>query len=180
MKYRLCLVISGLLLAIAAHAGAEPNRSDAVRFVRDEGVLFLHGADLAAALDFDFKIVQPGRLLTFCRSGDEGFCIPLQFAEDTHHGKGQDLMLSADVLRAALRFRVIEADNKITVEPSVGAAGDEIKSAPPGYNVEWGPGRGFRQGETLPDIPLVDLAGTEVRFSQFLGKRYILYCWASW
>ena len=27
---------------------------------------------------------------------------------------------------------------------------------------------------------LVDLNGNEVRFSQFLGKRYILYVWASW
>lgn len=48
------------------------------------------------------------------------------------------------------------------------------------YHAEWGPSRGFKPGETLPDIPLMDLEGNEVRFDQFLGKRYILYGWASW
>lgn len=43
-----------------------------------------------------------------------------------------------------------------------------------------GAGRGFGVGQTVPDIPLVDLQGKEVRFSEFLGKRYIIYCWASW
>ena len=40
--------------------------------------------------------------------------------------------------------------------------------------------RGFETGQTLPDIALVDLEGKEVRFSDFLGKRYVLYGWASW
>ena len=40
--------------------------------------------------------------------------------------------------------------------------------------------RGFEPGQTLPDIALVDLDGKEVRFSDFLGKRYVLYGWASW
>ncbi|MEM7599854.1 MAG: hypothetical protein AAF357_00385 [Verrucomicrobiota bacterium] len=50
----------------------------------------------------------------------------------------------------------------------------------PAYHAEWGPGRGFNPGQTLPDIPLIDLDGEEVRFDRFLGKRYILYGWASW
>lgn len=41
-------------------------------------------------------------------------------------------------------------------------------------------GRGFKVGETLPDIPLYDMDGKEVCFSKYLGKQYILYCWASW
>ena len=48
------------------------------------------------------------------------------------------------------------------------------------YADEWQEGRGFDVGDTVPDIPLVDLDGGEVRFSEFLGKRYVLYCWASW
>ncbi len=48
------------------------------------------------------------------------------------------------------------------------------------YNKPWGENRGFAVGQTLPDIPLIDLDGNEVRFSAFLGKRYVLFCWASW
>lgn len=40
--------------------------------------------------------------------------------------------------------------------------------------------RGFEPGQTLPDIALTDLEGKEVRFSDFLGKQYVLYGWASW
>lgn len=40
--------------------------------------------------------------------------------------------------------------------------------------------RGFEPGQTLPDIALIDLDGEEVRFSDFLGKQYVLHGWASW
>ncbi|MEM9283590.1 MAG: hypothetical protein AAGA96_17345 [Verrucomicrobiota bacterium] len=50
----------------------------------------------------------------------------------------------------------------------------------PAYHAEWGPDRGFEPGQTVPDIPLIDLDGNEVRFDAFLGKRYIIYGWASW
>ena len=40
--------------------------------------------------------------------------------------------------------------------------------------------RGFETGQTLPDISLIDLKGREVRFSDFLGKQYVLYGWSSW
>lgn len=49
-----------------------------------------------------------------------------------------------------------------------------------GYNSPWPKGRGFEVGQTVPDIPLYDMQGNEVRFSSYLGKQYILYCWASW
>lgn len=48
------------------------------------------------------------------------------------------------------------------------------------YTADWPSGRGFEVGDTVPDIPLVDMNGDEIRFSNFLGKRYVLYCWASW
>lgn len=54
------------------------------------------------------------------------------------------------------------------------------KELNPAYNAEWGKGRGFEVGQTLPDIPLYDLNGKEVRFSKFLGKQCIVYAWASW
>ena len=50
----------------------------------------------------------------------------------------------------------------------------------PAYHATWENNRGFQVGQTLPDIPLFDMQGREVRFSNFLGKKYILYCWASW
>jgi hypothetical protein len=50
----------------------------------------------------------------------------------------------------------------------------------PAYNAPWPKGRGFGVGQTVPDIPLINLKGEEVRFSRFLGKQYIVYCWASW
>lgn len=48
------------------------------------------------------------------------------------------------------------------------------------YGQAWPEGRGFKVGDTVPDIPLTDMDGKEVRLSEYLGKRYVLYCWASW
>jgi hypothetical protein len=44
----------------------------------------------------------------------------------------------------------------------------------------WPEGRGFAVGQTVPDLAFYDMKGNEVRFGSFLGKRYVLYCWASW
>ena len=57
---------------------------------------------------------------------------------------------------------------------------NQVAKVPYEYAQTWPEGRGFEVGNTIPDIPLVDLEGNEVRFSKFLGKRYVLYCWASW
>ena len=59
-------------------------------------------------------------------------------------------------------------------------AAEALAAIPYDYTSDWPEGRGFGIGNTVPDIPLVDLEGNEVRFSKFLGKRYVLYCWASW
>ena len=106
-------------------------------------------------------------------------CIPVQLTADNHRGDDQNVMVVADILSKALRCRVVESGGKVTLAQVVGEQSD-VAGDLPAYNADWGPGRGFRAGDTLPDIPLVDLEGNEVRFSQFLGKRYILYCWASW
>jgi hypothetical protein len=63
---------------------------------------------------------------------------------------------------------------------SAGLATPTAEPAIPAYNAAWGKDRGFRKGQTVPDIPLYGLNGKEVRFSKFLGQQYILYVWASW
>jgi len=180
MKQSLAFCVSSMLFLLATVAWAEPNASGEIRFARGDQALFLHGADVASVLGFELKIVQPGRLVTFCREGDEGFCVPLRLTESNHRQQGEELLLAAEAVSTALHFQAVEADGKVSLKRLAGDAQEASKSLLPGYNAEWGPGRGFSKGETLPDIPLVDLDGNEVRLSAFLGKRYILYCWASW
>ena len=172
-------LIGLIFFSFAVTATAEPPRDD-IRFSRDKKVLFLNAADLASSLDFDLKVVDPKRLVTFCREKDGGFCIPIRLAANNHRHEGEQLLIAADVVSQALRFRVVETGGHITIAPNREPTTEGVENAAPGYNAPWGRGRGFRKGETLPDIPLVDVGGKEVRFSQFLGKRYILYCWASW
>lgn len=180
MNSRCCLFACGLLVAITPLAQTEQTEQAKIRFDRRGEVLFVNAADLARSLDFELKIVEPGELVTFCRSGDEGFCIPIRLTDDIYRGEGNGLMLAVAAVGPSLRVRVAEAGGKVTVAPLVRKPSTEIESSVPAYNADWGPGRGFRKGDRLPDIPLVDLDGNEVRFSQYLGKRYILYCWASW
>lgn len=169
-----------LLLIATSAAAVEPRQPDAIRFTRDQDVLFLNAGDLALALRWELKIVDPGRLVTFCREQAGGVCIPVRLVADNHRRDGDQLLLTADVVREALRFRVVEAAGRITVLPSPASTDGGSRIAIPAFNSAWGSGRGFGRGDTLPDIPLLDMAGKEVRFSQFLGRRYILYCWASW
>ena len=154
--------------------------AEGIRFEREADALFLNCVDVADALNYEFTIVAPGRLVTFCQGGADGICIPVRLMEHNHRRVGQDLMVTADVLTRALRFRVNDAGDEVTITRQTLPSDDRRAPATPAYNADWQEGRGFRKGETLPDIPLVDLEGNEVRFSQFLGKRYILYCWASW
>jgi len=170
----------GLILISPWAVAAEPAKPDVIRFSRDKGVLFLNAADLASSLNFGLKVVDPLRLVTFCRDTDAGYCIPIRLTADNQRRDGEQLLIAADVVSQALRFQTIESNGKITIVPQTERPATEVPIAGGGYNAEWGRGRGFGQGDTLPDIPLVDVAGNEVRFSQFLGKRYILYCWASW
>lgn len=171
--------VIGMMLTLLVGMGERARADDAIYFERHGDVLFVRCSELAEVLGYEFKVVQPGRLITFCRDGDEGFCIPVQLDDRNHRGNDNRLMLSADVAGNALRVRITDADGSVEVE-RLPPAGIADKQSAPAYNADWGRGRGFNQGDTLPDIPLLDMQGNEVRFSQFLGKRYILYCWASW
>jgi hypothetical protein len=163
-----------MLPAMAVATAAQPS----IGSQRVDGVLFLNGNDVAAALDLEFKVVQPGSLVTFCRKGNESFCIPIHLTDSNHQSSGSETFISAASLSRPLRFTVVTNGDSIRIKSKpASTARDESAGA---YNADWAEGRGFREGNTLPDIPLVDLEGNEVRFSQFLGKRYILYCWASW
>lgn len=185
MKQWLGIDFVGLLLITCSiwqtPALAEPSGQSApLRFSRDKDVLFLNATDLARSLDLELKVVDPQRLVTFCRDKDGGFCIPIRLAADNHRREGEQLLVAAGAVSQALRFRVVEIGGRVTIAPIPETPAEDVQIAAPGYNARWGKGRGFSKGETLPDIPLVDVAGNEVRFSKFLGKRYILYCWASW
>ncbi|HIE96235.1 MAG TPA: hypothetical protein EYG03_12315 [Planctomycetes bacterium] len=71
-----------------------------VRFQRDREVLFLNAADVASSLGLKLEIVRPGQLLTFCREGDDGFCIPIRLTAQNHRGDGKTLHLTAVVVRS--------------------------------------------------------------------------------
>ena len=89
MSRKLCFCVVGLLLLSASSRGAEPSKPAVIRFQRSQGVLFLHGADVAATLDLELKIVQPQQLITFCQSGDEGLCIPVRLTSENHKQPGR-------------------------------------------------------------------------------------------
>lgn len=176
---RQCGLALGLALMVTSGALAHPNASDEIRYVRDGQHLLLNCTDLAIVLGYEFKVVTPERLATFCQPGGEGLCIPLRLTQVRHRMDGADLLVEAEALAHALGFQVKQVDNKIVVQ-RVESPASATDPAPPAYNAAWASGRGFGKGDVVPDIPLLDLEGNEVRFSQFLGKRYILYCWASW
>lgn len=179
MNPRLNALLRGCLLVFAASVSVDSAAAEPVRFEREPGAVFLNCLDVAEALDFEFKVVTPERLVTFCQGGPTGICIPVRLTADNHRRAAESLFVSADALAGALRFRMNDAGESVTiVRQPLSAAG--LRNETPAYNADWDRGRGFDKGDTLPDIPLVDLQGNEVRFSQFLGKRYILYCWASW
>ena len=168
----ICIVLGELLMSTVS--AAEPPR-----FLRQNEWLFLHCADVATHLDWEFEIIQLDRLATFCREGDENVCIPIQLKPGNHLRK-RDLYVRADVLVEALGFQVRDVDGNVTVLHLDDAFAETPQKQRAAYNSVWSEGRGFRTGQTLPDIPLVDMEGNEARFGQFLGKRYIIYCWASW
>ncbi len=172
------LFLSVSILAANVSVMAQQTEQS-IRFQRDRDVLFLNAADVASLLKLKLEIVRPGQLLTFCREGDGGICIPIRLTADNHRGTGKNLQLTDAVVRSSLQAEAVEEAGSIRINPLQPPAVSDAGAAP-GYNAAWGTGRGFRQGDTLPDIPIVDMDGNEVRFSEFLGKRYILYCWASW
>lgn len=172
------IILSILVQSATSVASEDPSRTNQIRFHNESKILFVCGKDVAEATGFEFKAVSKS-LVTFCRGDDNAFCTPVRLTATNHRVLGGKLMISAKELGKALRYSVTEASGRIVVQKNTDRPDDDsLRTA--GYISDWGKGRGFEIGETLPDIPLVDLDGAEVRFSRFLGKRYILYVWASW
>ena len=155
-------------------AGAEAK----VAMIGSGATRMLHADQAARAFGWEAKVVTPGKLLTICRAGENGVCIPIVLGRVASRSTEEGLFVDAAVLATALRIEIEARGDEVTLRP-VDSADDDAASVP-AYNAAWGRGRGFRVGQTLPDIPLVDLDGVEVRFSRYLGKQYIIYCWASW
>lgn len=156
------------------------NAQQTVSVLQQDSQQFLSCVDLAKSLNMKFEVVQEGRLATFCDTGASAVCIPVQLSEANHRiaDDGSVFLLLANA-KSLLPIVVSMKAGKAEVSRSSSAVGSGTLPAN-GYNSPWPKGRGFGVGQTVPDIPLVDMNGNEVRFANYLGKRYILYCWASW
>ena len=158
---------------------AQVGSSDAVvSCVRRDADLLLSAEDAASAYGWDAKIVADGSVLALCRDGENGLCVPIRLSDVGSIEVEGELFVDSAALARPLQFKVIDFGGVVRL-----VAGSEKAGVDPdvsAYNALWGSGRGFQVGQTVPDIPLVDLEGNEVRFSRFLGKQYIIYCWASW
>lgn len=147
----------------------------AVPILRVGDRALLDAEKTGAAFGWKLKVVTPGKLITFCRTSG---CIPVRLGKVKFKRVEKRLFVDAAALGKALGFSIRIDKGKIRLVKL--DASKRESTTTPAYNARWGTGRGFRQGQTLPDIPLVDLEGREVRFSKFLGRQYIIYCWASW
>ena len=170
------IVLGQAALSVASENSSPPTQ---IRFEKKEETLFVCGNDIAGTIEFDFKVVSSS-LVTFCKEGDNGICIPVRLTAANHRIRDNEVMLASDESSKALRHSITEDGGRIVVQKNARPRDDGGALTTAGYSSDWGQGRGFQSGDTLPDIPLVDLNGQEVRFSTFLGKRYILYVWASW
>ncbi len=184
---RSSLVVALTLLSLFGHATAlraaetaaqVEGSQQTVRLQTTKQGLLLHVNDAAKAVGWEVKIITPGKLLTLCRKGPAGVCVPLRLDKLRFTGMGKDLFVEAAALEKALSLSTVKSGDGYRLQPVKSTTSPE--SEIPAYNAAWGPGRGFREGQTLPDIPLYDMQGNEVRFSKYLGKQYILYCWSSW
>jgi len=173
------LLILGASIAVAQEGTAQVKSMAArVRFLRDQSTLLLDAYGTADTFGWQARMQIQDQLLVFCREEPEGLCVPLRLDRTLHRKSGAVLFVDANVLAHALRFTVVDERHSDSLIPN--ARHEAIDADLPAYNAEWGAGRGFHVGDTLPNIPLYNMDGQEVRFSQFLGKQYILYCWASW
>ncbi len=173
------LVFTAVEFSSAAEKVATAQGSNlTVRVMKSDSQLLLHVSDTAKAFGWEAKIVVPGKLITICSEGEGGVCIPLRLKKLKSSGTGEELYVEAAALEKALSFRAVETDGKILLKREMPSRMPRTRFPP--TTPLGGKGRGFHEGETLPDIPLYDMEGNEVRFSQFLGQQYILYCWASW
>lgn len=170
------LVLCGSTSGAAERSATVVGSRIRVAYQRTESTLLLDAKSTAAAFGWQAKVVRPGKLLTLCRDEKGGACIPVRLVDGKFLTKNGELFVEAAVLARALGFSFEDRDNRVTLRRGLKIADSDI----PAYHAVWGKGRGFRVGQTLPDIPLYDMSGREVRFSRFLGKQYIIYCWASW
>ena len=174
MEFAKRLLICALMLSSLAAAQ--------IRVQKKEGQQYINVVDLAASRKMEAKLVSRA-LLTICSNPDDGeICIPIRLTNDNHIFEPSDssevesLFLSRESISRALQIDVKTAGGSVVLQQTK----QLVTDAPPAWNAAWGKGRGFGIGQTVPDIPLTNMEGEEVRLSQFLGKRYILYCWASW
>jgi hypothetical protein len=187
---RFSLLVFGMLAGIFLNArpdcqaAQEPEAAQVVgndavvSYIRRDSKLLLDESDTAAAFGWESKVVADGDVLVFCRDGDQGLCLPVRLRDAVSFQVDDALFVDAEALAKPLRFQVTDFGGVVRLVAAPGNRTDDPPTS--GYNAAWGAGRGFRVGQTLPDIPLVDLDGNEVRFSRYLGKQYIIYCWASW
>jgi len=129
-------------------------------------------------LGWTFHLSESGDLLILCQETDAGICVPLMLDEVAHDSRDGELFVDAAALASAVNADIKQTPAGIRLIPRDAALRENEQQSL--YHADWGTGRGFQKGQTLPDIPLFDLDGKEVRFSKFLGKQYIIYCWASW
>ena len=180
------LAVGGLISSVLADENFATIEDSSTRLSlkRHDSRLYLNAKETAKAFGWIAKVVklpkQEGEngLLTLCRDEQGGLCIPVRLGKVRFLDESKGVFVEATVLAKALRFEVVDKDGKVTLRllGKRNSTDSEISA----YNADWGKGRGFQAGQTLPNIPLYDLEGQETRFSQFLGKQYILYCWASW
>ncbi|KKL50966.1 hypothetical protein LCGC14_2300210 [marine sediment metagenome] len=178
-------VIVGVLVGLVASGGwaAEVVTGEAdivgaktkIPYQRASKTILLPLKETAAAFGWEGKLVSPGKLAIVCT---KDVCVPLRLDKLTHRAGEKGLLVDGEALGQALGFSIEAKGKSVLIRPGVQPAGG--KGDVPAYNAAWGAKRGFGKGQTLPDIPLYDLQGREVRFSAFLGKRYIIYVWASW
>lgn len=174
----LTLLSNSPVLASADGVATVENSKKTVNYVEQNGTIFFSVSDAAAAFGWEFKVIRKGKLLLFCRGGQEELCIPVQLTDDNFFVKDGKHYLASSVLGKALSFQAQKKNGSLQLAHTEFSNTEEVNL--PAYNAKWGKNRGFRKGQTLPDIPLYDLQGNEVRFSKYLGKQCIIYCWASW
>lgn len=172
-------IVTAAFLALVAQTPASvaaPAKTTSLPIVTDGNASLVSVTEFAKALGWEAKEVTPGKLVTLCK-GD--LCVPLQLQEIKHKKVNGKLHADATALAKALKASFKREGNRAVFSPNATDTTDGSSSVP-AYNAAWGKGRGFRKGQTVPDIPLYDLDGKEVRFSAFLGKQYLIYIWSSW
>lgn len=166
-----------LLATVCLMANANALAQQPLNTVVDGDECFVSAADLAAALNMKLETFPQNKMLTFCSSGADAICIPVRLTETNSRSRNSEIFLLKSKAESTLLVSISVKGKTAFATPKDPTEPIDLTE---GYNSAWPAGRGFNLGETVPDIPLVDMKGQEVRFSEFLGKRYILYCWASW